>query len=806
MIEDVDMPAAEEGELAEVVVSVGSRTPRTNVETPVPVDVVTKEDIRRSGSNETGRILATLAPSYTSTPQTIADGSDHIDPASLRGLGPDQVLVLVNGKRRHRSALLHLNGTFGRGTVGVDLNAIPSASIERIEILRDGAASQYGSDAIAGVINIVTRSSVDVLDVNGRAGITGEGDGEQLSASANYGLPVGDRGFLNLTAQFLQREATNRSGQYTGTIYTDDVTVDEQMLAASGLNRDDFEMRIGEASATVGMLAYNLEVPLGEHETFYSFGDLSHRLGEAGAFYRFPKQTSQVVLEYYPNGFLPEIHTTINDAAATAGVRGQRAGWNVDLSVTHGQSSFLFNVERSVNASLGTDSPISFDAGSLSFAQTLGDLDLRRELDVAPLKMLAFVVGSEFRVENYQIGAGDEASWSLGGATFGEPPQPKVPGSQGFPGFQPSNEVDRSRNNIGVYTGFESEIVSGFNLDIGGRYEHYSDFGSALIGKAAARAEIISGLAARAAVSNGFRAPSLQQEWFNNVATLFLPDPVTGVLEPTQVLTSNNLSPVTRSFGIAPLEQEKSINLSGGFVFHPLDNLSVTADGYYVRIQDRIVLTSQFSNANPAVAALLAPFPSVSQAQFFANAVDTETLGLDVVADYTLRLAPATLTFTASANFTSTEVTDVNIPDSLLAAFADSDPAALQTFYFGRAARNRLEDAVPRQKATGSVSYAQGPVSALVRANFYGNVRYRPDLPANDEDLGAKTLFDAEVGYQLTPSLRLSVGGNNVFNTFPDENTKEANISAGRFIYNRNVSQFGWNGGFYYANVRLVLF
>jgi iron complex outermembrane receptor protein len=456
---------ADEGDLAEVVVVVGSRTPRTKVETPVPVDVVTKEEIRRSGATETGRILSTLAPSYISTPQTIADGSDHIDPASLRGLGPDQVLVLINGKRRHRSALLHLNGTFGRGTVGVDLNAIPSASIERIEILRDGAASQYGSDAIAGVINIVTRHSTDVLDINARGGITGEGDGEQLTASANYGVAIGDRGFLNLTAQFLQREPTNRSGQYTGTIYTDDVPADEAMLAASGLTRDDFAMRIGEASATVGMVSYNLEVPLGEHETFYSFGDLTHRFGEAGAFYRFPKQTSQNVPEYYPNGFLPKIDTTINDLSSTVGVRGERAGWNIDLSLTHGQNSFRFNVEDSVNASLGTDSPISFDAGALRFAQTLGDLDLRRPID-SPLKMLAFVVGSEFRVENYQIEAGDEASYVDGGAMFGDPPAPKIPGSQGFPGFQPSNEVDRSRNNIGVYTGFESEIVSGVNLDM----------------------------------------------------------------------------------------------------------------------------------------------------------------------------------------------------------------------------------------------------------------------------------------------------------------------------------------------------
>jgi iron complex outermembrane receptor protein len=791
----LDTLESDENGLAEVVVVVGSRTPRTNVDTPVPVDVISADEIRRSGATETGRILATLAPSFVSTPQTIADGSDHVDPASLRGLGPDQVLVLYNGKRRHPSALLHINGTFGRGTVGVDLNAIPSSSIKRIEILRDGAASQYGSDAIAGVINIVTKNSTDVLDINGLVGITGEGDGGKVRASANYGFGLGEGGFINFTAEFMQKAATNRSGTYTGTIYSDDVAVDEQQLAASGLSRNDFDMKIGESSATAGMASYNMELPLSNDATLYSFGDVTHRFGRSGAFYRFPKQTSQNVPEYYPNGFLPKIDTTIDDASITVGVRGQKAGWNIDLSITHGANAFRF-----------TNSPTSFDAGTLYFSQNVGDIDLRRSIDTPLFKQLSFVAGSEFRVENYQISAGEEASWANGGATYGDPPLPKVPGAQGFPGFQPTNQVNRSRNNIGVYAGFESEILDGFNLDIGGRYENYSDFGSALIGKVAARAELVSGVALRAAASNGFRAPSLQQQWFSNVSTLFLPDPATGVLLPSQVLTSNNESPVTRSFGIAPLDEEKSVNLSGGLVLHPLENLSFSADGYFIRIKDRIVLTSQFPNTDPAVALLLEPFPSVSQAQFFANAVNTDTTGLDLVADYTLPIDPAKLTFTASANFTKTEVTDVNIPASLVGAFQSSDTAALQTFYFGRAARNRLEDAVPHQKATAAVTYTQGPLSALVRANFYGKVRYKPDLPDNDEDFGAKTLFDADVGYQLTDSLRLSIGGENVFNTFPDENKKAANTSFGRFAYNRNVSQFGWNGGFYYAKLRLVVF
>jgi iron complex outermembrane recepter protein len=802
----LDVLLATDTNVAEVVINVGSRTPRSRTETPLPVDVITSDAIRRVGASETGRILSTLAPSFVSVPQTIADGSDHVDPASLRGLGPDQVLVLINGKRRHPSALLHLNGTFGRGTVGTDLNAIPSASIRRIEVLRDGAALQYGSDAIAGVINIVTKNSTDYLDVNSRAGVTGEGDGERLEASANYGIPIGERGgFVNFTTQFLERAATNRSGTYNGPIYTDDAAADDATLAANGLTRNDLKMKIGESAATVAMVGYNMEIPVGDHATFYSFGDLSHRYGRAAGFYRFPRQTAQTVPEYYPNGFLPEIATTIDDRAVTLGVRAQQAGWNIDLSLTHGQNVFQFNVENSVNASLGTGSPTTFDAGSLHFSQTVGDIDLRRPLAVG-LKQLSFVLGSEFRVENYAIGAGDEASWVNGGATYGDPPQPKIPGAQVFPGFQPSNEVDRFRNNVGVYTGFESELLDGLNLDIGGRYEHYSDFGSAVMGKAATRAEILPGIALRGAASNGFRAPSLQQEWFSNVSTLFLPDPVSGNLEPAQVLTSNNESPVTRQFGIAPLKQEKSLNLSGGVVLHPLSNLLLTADAYFVRIKDRIVLTSQFPNSNPAVASLLAPFPSVGQAQFFANAVNTDTIGLDLVADYTLHLDPGTLTLTASANFTKTEVKDINIPASLVGAFAGADPAALQTYYFGRAARNRLEDAVPRRKATASATFVQGPFSALVRANHYGKVAYKPDLADNDESFRAKTLFDADVGYEITPSLRLGVGAENIFNVFPDRNTKAANLSNGRFLYNRNVSQFGWNGGFYYARLRLMLF
>ena len=826
---DVDLPLSFKQQ-DEVVVVVGSRTPRTNLETTAPVDIVTAEDIAHVGKTETGRILSTLAPSFISTPQTIADGTDHVDPAALRGLGPDQVLVLINGRRRHKSALLNVNGTYGRGTVGTDLNAIPAGSIKRIEVLRDGAASQYGSDAIAGVINIVTKGDTDLADISTLTGVTGSGDGGQIKTSANYGFKIGSKGFLNFTGEFLKKNATNRAGRYTGNVFTSPTgpniysptadpipmggtpPIDDQIIRDRGLTRDSFGMRIGEAASEGAMGSYNMEVPIDSVSTFYSSGDLAHRNGDAAAFYRYPNQTTQNVAAFYPNGFLPEIHSNINDLGITVGVR-RKGDWNVDASLTHGQNSFQFNVENSVNASLGTNSPTSFNSGTLSAQETLADLDLLHKIKTGVVKSLAFVIGAEVRTENYKITAGDVASYTFGGAmTSDNPPAVTAPGAQVFPGFQPSNEVDRTRNNVGIYAGLESEIIRGLNVDVGGRYENYSDFGNSFTGKIAARVPVNKVVAVRGAASTGFRAPSLQQLWFSNVSSLFLADSA-GNLTPNQVLTSNNASPITgkEGFGIPKLKQETSINLSGGVTVRPLENLSLTADSYFIRLKNRITLTNQFTNTlnrmrYAPVADILDQFRGVTAAQFFANAVDTDTLGLDVVADYAVYTKTGTVTLSAVANFTRTEVKDVNIPRSLQAAFPTADAAQLNTFFFDRLAKNRLEDAVPHQKGNLSARYNYKQLSALLRANYYGRVRFKPAIPANDETFGAKVLFDADVGYQFTKVLQFTIGADNLFNTFPDQNTKAANISLGRFIYNRNVSQFGLNGGFYYAKLELTFF
>lgn len=810
---DIDLPMTLDQLLTEVVVVVGSRTPRTNVETTAPVDVVTAEEISHVGKTQTGRVLATLAPSYVSTPQTVSDGTDHVDPASLRGLGPDQVLVLVNGKRRHKSALVNLNGTFGRGTVGTDLNAIPVGEIKRIEILRDGAASQYGSDAIAGVVNIVTKDYTDLLDITTTTGVTGKGDGGQIKTSMNYGFKIGKKGFLNITGEFLKKDATERTGDYTGPVFSNDRAMDDAILAEAKLQRSDFKMKIGEAASQDALGSYNMELPMDETSTFYSFGEVARRDGAAAGFYRFPFQTTQNVAALYPIGFLPEIHSNINDLGVTVGVK-RKGDWTIDASLTHGQNSFQFSVENSVNASLQTLSPTSFNAGTVAASQTLGDLDLVRKIPTDAVKSLALVLGSEVRTETYKITAGDPASYEFG--TPGGPP-PRTPeglipaaGAQVFPGFQPDNEVDRNRNNVGVYAGFESEIVKGLNLDVGGRYEFYSDFGNSFIGKAAARVPLGKAIAIRAAGSTGFRAPSLQQLWFSNISTRFIVDPMTNQLTPNQVLTTNNASPITRkAFGIPELTAERSTNLSAGITLRPMDNLSVTVDGYFIQIKDRIVLTSTFPNSNMVVRNILAPFQGVTAAQFFANAIDTETRGLDIVADYAIDTGAGTVTLGAAANFTRTLVQDVHFPTSLVMAFGANDQAAqdqLRTFFFGRLATSQVEDAVPRQKGYAALRYNYKGLTALARANYYGRVRYQADATINDEVFGAKTLFDFDLGYQFTKNLQLTVGADNAFNTFPDQQTKASNRSFDRFVYARTVSQFGWNGGFYYGRLELTFF
>jgi iron complex outermembrane recepter protein len=803
-----------EDQLGEVITIIGSRTPRSRLETSVPVDVITSDVITESSETELNQILNTVAPSFNATHLSIADGTDHIDPADLRGLGPEHVLVLVNGKRLHQASIINV---YNGGTVGVDLNAIPTAAIARIEVLRDGAASQYGSDAIAGVINIVLKDTVDVVEAYSLLGTTASGDGMQFKLGANTGMRLGRRGFVNVTGEFFARGRTQRAGAWTSDIFpgVEGTAETDAALQARGLTRDDFKMHVGSAGALVGTGVLNAAYKLDDTFELHAHGGYTLRKGYASGFYRFPNSEDQVDLRVYPDGFLPEINPLLNAWNGTAGIRAKRGPWEGDLSVTYGGDSFHFFVDHSLNASLGAMSPTSFDAGKLHFHQTSLNLDGVRRIDQPLLSSLSAVAGAELRGETYGISAGQPESYELG-PELNSAGEPKLPGSQVFPGFRPTDASDNSRLSEAVYAGLESQPTQHTNLDLGARFEHYSDFGNTLTGKLAGRVALLrtadAEVALRGSASTGFRAPGLQQLWYSTIATQFANDPETGMPTPTNILISPNRSAVTEAFGVPHLKQETSVNFSGGFTARLFSNLALSADYYRVSIKDRVVLTALFDTGDAvlgdAISAIVTPFPGVAATQFFVNSVNTTTNGLDIVLDYSYRLPDGQLKLTAAANFTSTAVDEVQVPQSMLDRFGSIPGGAQRVgeLFLGRYGKNRLEDLQPRQKATLGLRWDRGRWSAGLRGNFFGPTEYHSDTQVDgvflDESFGAKATFDLDVAYRLG-SMVLSVGGNNVFNTFPDEVQQPDNRYFESFLYspaaNTAGAPYGVDGAFYYV-------
>jgi iron complex outermembrane receptor protein len=824
-----------EGQDLEQVVIVGSRSGgRTKLETSVPVDIIDIKSISAAGGQTTvNSILNFVAPSFSSNTQTISDGTDHIDPASLRGLGPDQVLVLINGKRRHTTALVNVNGTFGRGNVGTDMNSIPVGAIERIEVLRDGAAAQYGSDAIAGVINIILRDDYGLnvqvgtgayMSKNSEDGM----DGEAVQLSMNYGMPVGEKGgYLNLTANYDDRNHTNRMKEFSGKIFSgynnpnytgdpgDDIT--ESELAARNLTRSDFNMRVGQSAVTNGGLMLNSEIPLNETSTLYFFGGLTYRNGQAAGFYRLPYQ-ERTVTDIYPNGFLPEIHSNIYDQSFAAGVRSKVGNWDIDLSNTYGKNTFGYQINNTLNASLEAASPTSFNAGGFSFMQNTTNFDVSQYFEtVASGLNVAF--GAEFRLENYAISAGEEGSYANyglasqyftnGGDTllinnnsgpintvFGPNGSARPGGSQVFPGFSPGNEVNALRNSVAAYADLELDVTEAFLISAALRAENYSDFGSTLTWKVTGRYKLTDNFSARAAASTGFRAPSLHQLHFNSTSTIF----VDGV--PFEVGTFSNDSRVAELLGIPELKQETSTAYSVGVAGQiPSANMSITVDAYQVSITDRVVYTGQFSgDANGSAAdqeiATLLSSANASRAGFFANAIDSRTRGLDVVLTHRANLGSGRLNTTLAATFSQTELIGDIKTSALLEDKKDT--------YFDRTSQIFLESAVPRQKINLTLSYSTGKFNMMLRNVYFGEVNEATNNEANDQTFAAKVVTDISVGYKLTEKLRLSVGANNLFDVYPDLNI-EANQSSGRFLYSRRSQQFGANGRYAFARLSLDL-
>ena len=854
------------------VVLVGSRNKnRTVANTPVPVDVIDVAELLSSGPQvSVNDILNYVAPSFTSTSQTVSDGTDHIDPAALRGLGPDQVLVLVNGKRRHNTSLVNVNSTVGRGSVGTDMNTIPAFSIKRIEILKDGAAAQYGSDAIAGVINIVLKNSEGLeFQVNQGSNWgdqtnnqSGGMDGENFQFDVNYGIPLDDNGgFINFTGSLSTRAPSYRAGAegFTGQIFDGSNSVEwiglnsgagsditqyslsqvqtfaqgvtyfpfslknqinsansidelrgllnfntsEDELATRGLTRQDFSMRVGQSRLRNGKFMANMELQLNDDFSFYAFGGISHRRGNAAGFYRRPAQ-SRAFTGLYPAGMLPEINSIVNDESIAVGIKGKQGDWDIDFSNTYGKNSFDFNIGNSSNASLQQASPLEVYAGGFSFTQNTTNLDLTKFYDDV-MSGLNVAVGSEYRMEAYDITAGQEESWAtydVNGEIWNGDAATQVTdffgrsrpgGIQVFPGFRPANERNATRNSYAFYGDLELDVNKNLFLSGAVRYENYSDFGSTFNWKLAGIVRLSDNVNLRAAASTGFRAPSLAQLNFNTISTNF----ISGV--PYEVGTFSNDSQIAGALGIPQLKQEESFSASFGFTAKiPDANLSLTVDGFFTGIDDRVVLTGNFNIPDGIVT-------GAESARFFANAIDTETRGFDIVVSHKGAISDLSFSSDLALTFAYTQrVDDIN-SSSVLASQAGT--------YFGERESYFLETATPRFKANLGHMLQGDKWRLFVRNSFFGavtnpDVTQEPSLNGSGANyhpiFGDKVLTDMSFGYDVSENMTLTIGSSNIFNVFPD--ASPSNLTSGNnFIYPRVTSQFGINGRTVFARLKFKL-
>jgi iron complex outermembrane receptor protein len=826
---------AENGEMEELI-TLGSRgtKPRSQVDSAVPVDVFSAETLTEFGQTETSRMLQYAAPSFNFSTSTVSDGTDIVRPATLRGMQPDQTLVLVNGKRRHSTALMHVNGSIGRGTAGVDLNAIPPSSIARIEVLRDGAAAQYGSDAIAGVINIVLKDQTETIDPFLQWGSTYEDDGDTSILSLNAGFPIGD-GFVNLTGEYRDREATNRAGldprqqynfdeQVLGQPQLTTGTPDAREATANRLNH-----RYGDPDSENVYFTWNAGLPImGDTLEVYTFGTYASREGESGGFFRRDYDARSNPLIHFDSvgdgtdgtGFLPLINTEVDDTSAGLGFKGGVGRWSYDASVVYGENEFEFIINNSNNVALGAASPTSANAGKLTTDLLVANLDFVNEFDIAD--GMTFGYGAMWRQDGYEITPGQYESYA-GPTTSPPATQPDQYGGtppagiQVFPGFQPANAVDMDRDAWGIYADLETDITERWMVDVAARYEDYDDFGDTTNFKIATRYFIVDNVALRASGSTGFRAPSLQQQFFNNTSTQFVT--VNGVPNvPTEVGTFRNDSDVVRNgFGIPQLKEEEATNVSAGFTWTPTDSFSLTADAYYIEVDDRVVLSGRFTtesigndgqpcapdNSNCPIAGILQPY-GVNSAQFFSNAIDTETSGIDLILDYNFEWGGGLFGMNAGFNWTNTSVKEIRIPSTLV-----NSPGAANTLY-SRQEVIWMESGQPEDHYILTGTYARGPFSALLRGNWFGEVdsTESPDSACEaaqsclDQTFAGKWLVDVSAGWAFTDSIQLNVGVDNVFDTYPDQQTAATNFN-GIFPYSRRTTPFGFNGAFYYASLSM---
>jgi iron complex outermembrane recepter protein len=787
-------PSAEEIDTMDAVVAVGTRRKdRTVAESVAPVDVLSPDELENSGTPDLQSVLARMVPSFNFPRTAITDASDHVRPAQLRGLAPDQTLVLVNGKRRHRTAIINVNGTVGRGSSPTDLSAIPTAAIQRVEVLRDGAAAQYGSDAIAGVINVVLKDASEGGSGDVRVGQYDKGDGELLQASANIGMPLGAEGFANFSAEFRDKNPTNRSEADNRQQYPlINGRPDPREATYNRINH-----RFGDAETVDVSLFVNAGLPLGDSGAeLYGNVNFADRDGSGAGFFRRALDVRNIPA-IYPDGFLPLINSDSRDTAASGGVRGTLgdSGLQYDFSVSHGASDFDFVVANSLNVQLGPTSPTSFDAGNLKADQTTINADFNNNYDVSWFTGgLNFAFGLEYRVERFEISAGEPASY------FGT-------GSQVFPGFRPSDEIDADRSNTALYADLEGNLTDRLTVGAALRTEEYSDFGNTTSGKLSGRFEFSDALAMRATASTGFRAPNLQQQFYSTTSTNFING------QPFDIRTFPVSSPVAQALGAEALKAEETENLSLGFVITPIDDLSITLDAYRIKIDDRIVLSENLTGTGVTAFLAARGFAGVTGGRYFTNAIDTTTEGADLITRYQYD-APGDwgqLTTTVAYNYNKTEIDRIqDNPPQLTAA-----GLALQRI--GRVEIGRITEAPPRSKLILGQDWYLGDYSVRLNATRYGNYALRSANPLQDEFFKAEWVVDLSASYQWN-NFNFTLGAENLNNNYPQRLRKILLTDANGFVssspldnsfagilpYARGEAPFGFNGKFYYAKVNFT--
>jgi iron complex outermembrane receptor protein len=772
----------EDNALDEVVVTGSRNKPRTILDSPVPIDNIDVAELVQSGKPTLDRMLTFKVPSFNSQNQAISDATAHYDPADLRGLGPSRTLVLINGKRKNQSAQVYLNRTPGKGEVGVDLKSIPTAAIERVEVLRDGASAIYGSDAIAGVMNIILKKDVEYSTFSTKAGITSEQDGFSLSSDFNTAFGFGDGGFVNVTLGYYKQETTNRAG------IASDVGSTPRDIAWLAAN-PRAGMTVGQPAMEKKDLFVNMEHPIGDNSTLYSFHGYTTRDGQSFAYYRAPYWRNDVAdanfITKNPNDFIgyqPTFETKINDYINAIGVKFPIAeGWNADASVTYGSNDVDVTVNNSVNRDYLADngtSPRTFNPGGYAFTNIVGNFDVNSQLSDA----LGLALGMEFKQESFKAIEGNPLSY------YGA-------GSDSFAGIKPDEAGKWSRNNLALYTQLDYDVNEKLLLGVAGRYEDFTDAGSNFSWKANGRYKLGSKGALRASYSTGFRAPTLHQSHITLSQYII----VAGSSEPLLQGTLANDNPAVQALGVPSLTHEISKNLSAGLTYKFDRNFSASVDFYQIQVDDRVLFSSQIGSdgddttTNPVEQILQAN--NVVAVQVFINAGDTKTTGADIVLNYrNIEMGEGKLHASFAANFNKTTIDAINTPQTIADAGYD---------IFDRQEQGLITNSRPRSKMVLGLNYIGDAWDVSLNNTRFGEVTVTAPASGTDQELSAKITTDLGLGYKLTDRITFNANINNIFDVYPDVTKASTGTSqaGSRFMYSSEVQQLGQLGTNYMVGI-----